>query len=200
MSRPWQLESFDTADPVASVSMPVSDNLLEDERLQSFDRGYKDGWDDAAKAHAEEQATITAELAGNLQALSFTYHEARSAVLREMEGILKGVVSRVLPGTMERTLGQMIVERVNEAAESAADITAEIVVNPENADRIRILIEGMIAPPVQVREEASLGEGQAYIRLGSSEQKIDLEAVLEGLSDAVAEFFEIPDQMEAVNV
>ncbi len=200
MSRPWQLDSFDTASPVASMSAPVSDTVLEEERLQSFDRGYKDGWDDAARAHAEEQATISAELAGNLQTLSFTYHEARSAVLREMEGILKGVVSRVLPGTMERTLGQMILERVNEAAESAADITAEVIVNPENADRVRNLLEGMIAPPIQVQEETSLGEGQAYIRLGGSEQKIDLEAVLQGLSDAVSEFFETPEQMEAANV
>ena len=199
MTRPWMLESFDSADQISTVSVDPSVTALEEERLQAFDRGYKDGWEDAARAHAEEQGRISAELAGNLQALSFTYHEARVAVLNEMEGILKGLVSRVLPETMMHSLGEMIVEQIHAAAEAASEIDVEVLVCPDNAGRVRNLLQGMIAPPLTVLEEPSLGEGQAFIRLGEDERKIDLEAVLQGLSEAVAEFFEHPKQPEALD-
>lgn len=199
MSRPWDLECFDSSNPITAVSLISSEMVFEEEMLQSFDRGYKDGWDDAAKAHAEEQSSISAELAGNLQSLSFTYHEARGSVLSEMEGILKGLVSRILPETMVHSLGAMIVEHVRRAADEASEVDVEVIVCPENALRVTDLIEGMIAPPLTVIEEASLGEGQAFIRLGGAEQKIDLEAVLQGLSEAVTDFFEPPEQSEVSN-
>ncbi|RYH10118.1 ABC transporter ATP-binding protein [Tropicimonas sp. IMCC6043] len=197
MSRLWDLDSFDTADPVSSPAAQPVEALTEDERLQAFDAGYKDGWDDAARAHAEDQNRISVELAGHLQEMSFTYHEARNAVLGEMEGILKGMVSSILPRTMEHSLGQMIVERALEASATAADIAFEVVVSPANTARVRTLLEGMIAPPLEVVAEPTLGEGQAFLRLGHSEQKIDLEAVLQGLSEAVDEFFETPENLEA---
>lgn len=197
MSRPWDLECFDSAEPIQPASAIDTEALSEEERLQAFDNGYKDGWDDASRAHAEDQNRISAELAGNLQELSFTYHEARNAVLIEMEGILKGIVTRILPRTMEHSLGQMIVERVREASDVAADIEAEVVVNPVNAHRVASLFEGMIGPPLRVVEEPTLGDGQAFLRLGRSEQKIDLEAVIQGLSDAVSEFFEASGNPEA---
>lgn len=197
MSQLWVLESFDIADPVLAALAMSPEGGLAEERLEAFDQGYKDGWEDAAKAHAEGQSSISVELAGNLQALSFTYHEARTAILSEMEDILTGIVTRILPDAMVESLGQMIVERVREAAENAADVQVEIVVNPDNVSRVQGLIEGMIAPPIHVVDEPSLGEGQAFIRLGEAEQKIDLEAVLRELSEAVTEFFVIPEHLEA---
>ena len=200
MSRLWELECFDHSAPVAAVIGGQTEVVMEEERLQAFERGYRDGWDDAAKAHSEEQNRISSELATNLQALSFTYHEARNAILAELEGIMKGVVSRTFPETMASSLGEMIVERVNDAASAAADIAVEIVVSPVNSERVRARLEGMIGPPVTVLEESSLGEGQAFLRLGEAEQKIDIEAVLQGLSDAVDEFFAGSDQVELINV
>ncbi len=200
MTRLWVLESFDTSDPVQSAFAMNADGGFDEERLQAFDQGYKDGWDDAAKAHAEEQASIGVELAGNLQALSFTYHEARNAILEEMEDILTGLVTRILPDTMVHSLGQMIVERVRDVADNAAEVQVEIVVNPNNVTRVRALLDNMIAPPLKVVSEPSLGEGQAFIRMGDAEHKIDLEAVLRDLSEAVAEFFVVPEHLEVRDV
>lgn len=200
MSRLWELECFDDSLPVSAADAVTAEGLVEEERLQAFDNGYKDGWDDAAKAHAEEQRAISAELATNLQALSFSYHEARNAVLNELQGILKGLVSRVLPETMVPSLGQIILERIRDAADHASNVPVHVYVSPDNVDRVGSLLEGMIAPPLKVQEEESLGDGQAFIRLGESEQKVDLEGVLAGLSEAVDEFFEEPQaSKEAIN-
>ncbi|NDR58376.1 hypothetical protein [Aliiruegeria sabulilitoris] len=199
MSRPWVLDSFDDADSVSASPEALPGGLSEDERLQAFDQGYKDGWDDAARAHAEEQGTISDELAANLQAMSFTYHEARGAVLNEMEEILKGVVERVLPRSLVHSLGQTLIDRIRDVSSEASNVEVQVCVNPDNAERIRELFQEMVTPPLNVMEESTLGDGQAYLRFNESEQKIDLEAVLQELSDAVSEFFEKPDQPEMLN-
>lgn len=199
MSRPWVLESFDEASSVPFPDPETGEALSEDERLHAFDQGYKDGWDDAARAHADEQGRISEELAANLQAMSFTYHDARNAVLNEMEEILKGVVERVLPSALVPSLGATIVERIRSASTDSASVEVQISVHPSNSERLTELIGDMVAPPLRIVEEPTLGDGQAYLRFGESEQKIDLEAVLQELSDAVSEFFEQPDQPEMLN-
>lgn len=190
MGQPLKLECFDTDTAAGPSLLVLPEARLEEERLQAFDKGYKAGWDDASTAHASQQASISQEFAGNLQRMAFTYHEARSTVLSEMEGILRGVIEKVLPNALRSSLGEMILERLWEVADTASDVPVEIVVAPENTERLNQLICGKVAPPVNVREEPSLGAGQAYLRLGRTESKLDLDSVLLEISGAVAGFFE----------
>lgn len=190
MARPWQLDCFDTARPREQAAADATAAALtEEDRLAAFDKGYKDGWEDATRAHAEDQAHISAEFGNNLQALSFTYHEARAAMLSEMETLLRGLVEAVLPGVARQTLGRMIRERLAEAAEALSDVPLEIVVAPCNRARVDALLENRVAPPVVVREEPSLGEGQAFLRFGDREEKLDLDAVLTEIRTAIEDFF-----------
>jgi hypothetical protein len=53
-------------------------DAVEEAKVASFEQGYKAGWDDAVAAQSEDQTRIRADLARNLQSLSFTYQEARS--------------------------------------------------------------------------------------------------------------------------
>lgn len=194
MGRPLKLECFDTdGDSVSSVVL-LPEARLEEERLQAFDKGYKAGWDDAAAAHEAQQTSISQEFAGNLQRMSFTYHDARSTILSEMESILRGMVEKVLPRTLQRSLGEMIVERVAAMAEEASEVPVEIVVAPENTERLQQMVADKVAPPLKIHQEPSLGAGQAYLRMGRTERKLDLDSVLLEISDAVTDFFESDDK------
>lgn len=190
MGRPLKLESFDTARDSGSLAIVMPETALEELRLKHFDTGYKAGWDDAAAAHADSQQSITAEFADNLQRLSFTYHEARNAVLGEMEGILRGMVEKILPLTLQASLGEMILHRMTGVSSELAEVPIEVVISPANRDLVHGLVAGRIAPPLTILEEPSLGDGQAFLRLGQTEAKFDLDAVLEEISSAVSGFFE----------
>ncbi|WP_068108447.1 hypothetical protein [Tropicimonas marinistellae] len=196
MGRPLKLECFDTEPESGASVVKLPESELEEERLQSFDNGYKAGWDDAAQAHNQQQDSISQEFADNLQQLSFTYHEARTAVLCEMEGILRGMVEKILPKTLKTSLGEMIVERLASISDEASETPVQIIVSPENANRFRTLLAGKVAPPLTVQVEPTLGEGQAYLRLGKSEEKLDLDTVLLELSDAVSDYFESTDTVQ----
>lgn len=193
MGRPWPLESFDIPRAESGGEAAVSEAALEEERLAAFDTGYKAGWDDAAAAHAEEQGRIGTELGRNLQELSFTYHEARNAMLAEMHGLLRGMVEKILPMTLRPSLGELILERVAERAEARSEIAAEIVVAPDNRDLVEHLVADRVAPPLRVVAEPSLGEGQAFLRLDGAEEKVDLDQTLSDIADAVSDFFHHPE-------
>lgn len=203
MPKPWRLESYDDAaappqspsrqlTPAAPAPTPApaaGAPDLEEERLAAFDRGYKAGWDDATAAHEADQGRIAADLAHNLQAMSFTYYEARTALMSELESLLRGIVHAVLPAARHPALCTMLLDRLETAARGTAEVAAEIVVAPVNRAKVEALVEGRVAPPLRVTEEPSLSDGQAFLRFGDAEEKIDLDAVLAEIAQAITEFF-----------
>lgn len=70
---------------------------MEETRQHAYEAGYKAGWEDASSAHAAGQAELRAEVARNLQAMSFTYHEARGQILRAIEPLLTDIAASLLP-------------------------------------------------------------------------------------------------------
>jgi flagellar M-ring protein FliF len=78
------LEDFATlAGPAAQAPSDPAPALADAERLAAYEQGYRAGWDDAVRAEAADQARIGAELARNLQEMSFSFHEARSRSSRQ---------------------------------------------------------------------------------------------------------------------
>jgi|SRR6056297_113438 len=182
------LEDFGAA---TGATLSMTDVKLEEQKLESFETGYTAGWEDAAKAQADDATRISADFARNLQELSFTYQEAHAQVLDALTPLLEGMVETVLPDLARRTLAPRLVDMVQEKARTLAGSTRfEIVVAPACRAALEPLLEGVVSPPVTLREEPSLGEGQAYIAAGDTETEIDLDEVLAGIGEAVAGFLE----------
>ncbi|WP_299779764.1 ABC transporter ATP-binding protein [uncultured Roseobacter sp.] len=168
--------------------------LTEDQQLQSFEKGYQAGWDDAVKAQADSVAKISAEFGQNLQDMSFTYHEALSKLTVSMEPVLTEIVDKLLPGVMHEALGAHVVTQLTEMISEQPNQPIEIVVAPSQVERIQELADGKLSDPFEIVTEQSLGDGQAYVRIGSVEHSIDLDSVLAGVSDAMAAFFHEAEQ------
>lgn len=199
--RPWRLEDygirfrFGAPAPEPEAAAEVTAAAIEEARLESFDQGYKAGWDDAAKTHQEEQSHISAELARNLQELSFTYYEARQAVLRDAEVLFRGMIDVFLPKILPAAVTATIMERLLDASKTAAEATVEISVAPENVSRLEEMVAGGVAPPLRVCAEPSLGPGQAFLRFGDAEEKVDLQAILSEINAIVDDLF-APETMQ----
>lgn len=200
MSRPLLLDDFDQVTPGSNTSsaqsetagMGVSEAELESVRLQSYEKGYGAGWDDASKALTDEQGRISTEFARHLQELSFTYHEAHSALQEELSDLVRGLMSKVLAPASRATLGEMLQARIAEIA-AEQSVPVEILVAPENVARLEQLIGQSHGPPLRLVPEDSLGEGQAFLRFGSCEEQIDLDSVMSELANAVERYFDTQD-------
>ncbi|PTE16623.1 flagellar biosynthesis protein [Pseudogemmobacter blasticus] len=194
-----RLEVFETAaTPGRSQTLVTTEvAAIEEAKLASYESGYKAGWDDAVAAQAEDQTRIRADLARTLQQLSFTYQEARAHVLMALEPLLTEMVNRLLPETARETLAPLVLERLMPMAEELADQPVTLVLNPAVRRAISDLIEQATGLPLTLEEEPTLPEGQVYLRLGSTEAKVDLTRVTAEIAAAVRGFFTLAKEAPA---
>lgn len=187
-----RLEIFETAEkPVPSDTVVLDAGLLEEAKLASYDAGYSAGWEDAAAAQSGDQTRIRADLARNLQALSFTYQEVRSHILRALHPLLEEIVGRLLPDLARETLAGVVLDRLMPLAERLADAPVTLVLNPAARPAVESLLETATGLPLSIEEEPSLGEGQVYLRFGAEETLIDLDRAVAEITAAVRGFFDL---------
>lgn len=193
MSRRLRLEVFEAPDH-APQRADTGQAELEEARLQAYEQGYTAGWDDSVAAQDAELARLRADLGRSLEDLSFTYHEAHSHVLRTLEPLLHDMVTKVLPALARETLGHVVLDHLRPLARELAGAPIAVVANPVNRAIIERLVVAEADFPVIVREEASLGEGQVYLKLGEVESQIDLDGVIAAMAAAVSAFFRVEKQ------
>jgi flagellar assembly protein FliH len=92
----------------------------------------------------------------------------------------------VFPAALRPALAELVVERTLEIARAPGQVV-EIVVAPENVDRVEHLCQARPTPPARIVGEPSLGAGQAFLRFAASEEKIDLDAILAEMSSAMSQ-------------
>ncbi|PKP75222.1 MAG: flagellar biosynthesis protein [Alphaproteobacteria bacterium HGW-Alphaproteobacteria-6] len=198
MSRPLRLEVFEDIDG-SGAAVTLARGELEENRLAAFEQGYTAGWDDAAAAQTEEVARLRADLGRNLQDMAFSYHEARSHVLRALEPLLHDMVTKVLPAIAREALGQMVLEQLRPVAEGLSDAPVTVTANPANRAVIEAIVIGQAAIPMTFCGEPSLGEGQVYLRFGAAESRVDLDGVIATIAAAVSAFFQIEKERDIAN-
>lgn len=191
------LEDFHSEAPVSEAPAEpfyAPDQTASAAHAAAYEEGYRAGWDDAARSQSEEQAHIGAELARNLQEMSFTFHEARAHVIQSMEPLLAELVHSILPGLANDTFAQTVQDALRPLIADCADAPVELVV----AAGSRALLEDRLAEcaggALKLLEEPSLAEGQAYLRVGKSERQIDLSGALARIQEAVAALYEINER------
>ncbi|MFN4170414.1 MAG: flagellar biosynthesis protein [Pseudorhodobacter sp.] len=189
MMAPLRLEVFETSPDVENETVITDLNALEEARLAAYEQGYTAGWEDAATAQADDQSRLRADIARNMQALGFTYQEARSHVLAAVEPLIRELVGHVLPEIARRSLVPMIVEMLMPLAREAADTPAVLTFNPAIRGLIDLVLEQAEGLPLTLLEEPSLGEGQVYLRLAGRETRLDLDTTLRRIAEATEEFF-----------
>lgn len=178
-------EDFGTVQSSSALAQ-VSDDMLETERLEAFDKGYRAGWDDAIKAKTEEGAHLSDGVAQALQDLSFTYHEVHAQVLANLTPLFDEILQKMLPSLARDTLGAHISDQLSRVAREIGTVQIEIAVAPGAGERVMQLVHGASSSlPINVTETPTVSEGQAEMRLGGKELSIDLSDVSAQIAEAV---------------
>jgi len=185
-------QNLDTeSDPTIDFS-----SSLEDHRLEAFEQGYKAGWDDATKAQNDDRSRISGDFERNLQDLSFTYHEARNQVLRDLRPLFGEMVSKILPHLASEGFAELVVQSAVEQAENLPQSRVELVAAPANRFALETLLDKHDRFEIHISEEPSLAEGQAYLRFADQEQQFDLDSVMAKIKAAVDGFFQLNEMEE----
>jgi flagellar assembly protein FliH len=191
------LEDFGT--PISGhTAAVISDEMLETERLESFDKGYRAWWDDAIKAKSDEGAQFADGVAQSLQDLSFTYHEVHAQILSNLGPLFEEILQKMLPRLARETLGAHVADQLASMARDMGTVQIEIAVAPGTAGQVSQLVNGSGARlPITVVEDSDVPEGRADMRLGAKEVSIDLSDVIVQISEAVRAALQGQTEMRA---
>lgn len=184
--------------PVLEAQNETPAEAQSRDMLETFEQGYKAGWEDAIRAKTDELTSVSADLARNLQDMSFTFHEARAAMLADIAPILEQIVTKAIPPLAHEALGLQIVEQLTELANEQDPADVEIRVSPNDEPAVQALLPESLTFPVTVIADSHVAKGQCQIRFGVLERQIDVEDVVQNLSQALAGFVH-QSQREVVN-
>lgn len=196
------LENFSTPveDLIVAEGPVISTADAESQKLESFESGYKAGWDDAVSAQDEDTQRVGKELSQSLQDLSFTYQEAYSHVLKSMSPLLEEIVNVLLPGLIEDALGKQLLDHLQTLASEIGQAPVVICVHPDVVETITPMAIGDFSFPVDVSGDASLTNAQAEIRFGEHSKQIDLNEILSTVKDSVEGFIHDANDHDAQKV
>ncbi|MFM2389215.1 MAG: hypothetical protein RLZZ437_770 [Pseudomonadota bacterium] len=187
-----QLEVFHLATPTPASDIVVLGKIeLEETRLASFDKGYAAGWDDASTAIITDRSKVEDEVARNLQALGFTFQEARMHLLRGLRPLLTTMMGRLLPEIGRELLCEHILDVLMPKAEAALETPVRVHVNPRGSRYLGGLLDKAKGLSLKIVEEADLPDGQVFLRFeDGTETLIDMDRAVQQILAVVRSFFD----------
>lgn len=187
MAVPLRLEVFETADAPEEPSLLMPEDL-DELRLAAYERGYAAGFEDAGAQAATEEAARRARVATAVEALNFGYHEARAELLAGLEPVLRAMLDPLLPGVARGMIVPQVIDLLLPLARAPLDGPLTLSVASGMVPAFNEAFEGLVLPPLAFDEREDLGPCQAEIRTATDEIRIDLDAVLERLGEALSGF------------
>lgn len=180
---------FEEFGPEHGDPIIITDEAMEEQRLQAFENGYKAGWDDASKAHGTEQSHISSDLARNLQDLSTTFQDAKAALMKEIQPLLETIVTTLLPRLAEATMAPRIVEEMTNLIREVGGGALVVSVAPGTSARLQDILDEDQPVSVSFQEDPTLGNGQAFLRIGDRERMVDLDGAIESIAAVITNYF-----------
>ena len=183
MTQHTFLESFDRASgSVAVKTDPAELAKLEAIKTEAFESGYRSGWDDAIASDKDARQRIEAEFERNIQGLAFTYNEAVDRVRSELKGFVSALLDQVLPSLLPELIREQVRADLVSLGDEQIELPVEIVASSDSLQLLSQMIEDDLAMDITLVEDASLANGQVFVRMVSRETLIDFEPFIQNLS------------------
>lgn len=192
------LETFDVLETPAARQIEAGASAsLENVRTAAFEAGYASGWEDAKASDDEARQRVQAELERNVEAISFTFHEAVDRVRSEVKTFVDSLLTEFLPEIVPDALRAHIRAELLSAAEENLDLPVEIVVSPDCANLVSDLVDGDFKMGIELVEDPSLAANQVFVRIAEQEKEINLAPLVSELKFQLGAISESPDKVKA---
>jgi flagellar assembly protein FliH len=195
MTRMLDLERFDAEAAGGATGGPAARGDAEtpattDAALAAFDEGYRDGWDDCARAEAERNRSIGADLAANLRELARGQEAARRDVLAGLGPFFEELAARFLPDLAAEAVGPVVLSELGAVADRASRARPVLVASPAALPALEHLLDSQGVAEVELRAEPAYADGQVSLRFEAERRDIDLGDAARRVAEAIRAFVE----------
>jgi len=155
-----------------------------------FDRGYSQGWEDAAAKIRADDLRVAARLATHLEAMTHSQGAAVSLCLAQIEPLLSEIFDKMLPRAADRAFLGLILQEAETLLAGAGGKVLALRVAPEAVGPLHAFLEAGEADLDAMRIEAEPGLSPLQARLShpGAEREIDLASLLDAMDDAFENF------------
>ncbi len=191
MGQILSLEDFTQAQAASQAEAAGYD--LKPIESAAFDKGYKAGWDDSTKESDNQDRQARANCATALQAIDFTYFEARQHVMASFNPLLEAMLSTILPEAAQHAVIPLVQQELHKLAKTI-DTPIEILCAPETLVHMEGFVKESSKGPVSVTSEETLSASQVQLRFSDGMSEIDMNQAITAIKDALADFFASHEQ------
>jgi len=163
------LESFDQAETAEVVESG------------SFQEGYDEGYAAGLETARAEQAALTEECVQALNAIDFTYVEARRQMLDALRPFLQDLAEKVLPHCVANGFASQITALISDAVEQSAGAALTLHVHPTQQAAIAQAAE-TTAANIMVLSDPKLSPHAAWVKNAGSEAFLDMDGLLASIA------------------
>lgn len=190
MPSPIRLETFHRAEEPPAPQEQAS-AALEEMKLSAYERGYVAGWEDSERQAEREALERRAALERQIEALNFTYHDARGHVVRAVEPLLGAMLDTLIPEALRAAVIPQVIAQLLPLAQGLSEAPVTLRVTEGARADIEAALGGLVLPPLDIIECPELGPGQAEIAFDHKESRVDLAEAARELRGAIACFYQI---------
>jgi flagellar assembly protein FliH len=163
-----------------------TDATLEEHQLEAFEQGYQAGWEDSAKAHAEEGLRMSEELAAAFQGWSFTFSDAQTQLLSSLKPLFQQISETLLPALAQTGAPNLLSEQLLTLSRQNMGETIQLHVSPNEFPAIERHLQNAESFSVELTSDPSIKPGEFQISVGAEEHFIDINQVISSVQDALA--------------
>jgi len=187
MIRAISLEDFGDTSPGPALPA-ASQATASQDTMGAYDEGYKSGWEDCAKAEAETNRQIGADLATNLREITWTHESARQSILDSLTPLFEQIVSQLLPRLAAEAIAPRVSAELRDLADTTSVAEVELTVAPASQSALETLLEQQHDLNIILRTEPAFAEGQVSVRMSGQRRDIDLSDTTERIAEAIRDF------------
>lgn len=185
-----QLEIFDCDlenQPPQTMVVPTA--ALEQARAEAYELGYAAGQEDATfAAHSQRQAQEQ-EILNCLNKLHESDQSAQDMILAALQPVLIDLLKKILPLLAQKSLVPRVSYELLAMLDPPARSPIKIVMSQENCTLMQVYASQLGEMHISVDEDASLGQGQAYLKKDHHEYRIDLDTAVAAIIRLVEDYF-----------
>lgn len=189
MTRALPLEDFtSSAGAPAPEPAPAPSAMPEDATLAAYEDGYRCGWDDCARAEAEANRRIGADLAANLAAMTLTHAEARQDVLAAIGPLFEDIAAQLLPRLAAEAVAPTVIAELRQIAGENTALRPLLVAAPASLPALERLLATTGEIELDLAAEPTFAEGQVSIRHAGQRRDMDLSGAADRMAEAIRGF------------
>lgn len=170
------LESFDA---------PATPKVAE----RTYQEGYDDGYNDARAAAEQAQTNLSDEFVQKVTDLTFTYAEARAALLAGLQPLFAALAEKIVPITIAEGFDQHLIAILQDAAAQAMPQQITLTVHPDQQAMASLALAGLdggaiiAVDPALPPNAVEVGVGQQTTQYDFDALAAEIRAVLNALPE-----------------